>query len=152
MYFDTTADGFWGQCPADYLRVLVDQQLHEGMKTSVFVLGDPYDPGSTGVVVFHMPPGKKLPRHSHGCARFETIIQGSMESESGPLGVGDVMYSEADVPYGPHVAGPEGYTVVEVFSNLPGMYQLTFHTADGPLYFDAVADGGKSPERPTEVG
>ena len=144
MYFQPQIeDDFWGQCPADYLRCLIDQQLHEGMKTSVFVLGDPNDRNSTGVTVFHMPPGETLPRHSHGCARFETIIQGTMNAEGRWLGAGDVMHSEADVPYGPHTAGPEGYTVVEVFENLTGMTQLTFHTSRGPVFVDIVAEWEK---------
>jgi anti-sigma factor ChrR (cupin superfamily) len=99
-----------------------------------------------------MPPGGRLPRHSHGCARFETIIQGTMEAEGRWLSAGDVMYTEADVPYGPHVAGPEGYTVVEVFANLPAMYQITWHTANGPVFNDVVADAGLTPERPVAHG
>ena len=99
-------------------------------------MGDPHDPETPAFAVFKMAPGSVLPRHSHPCERFEVIIQGSMEVQSPEergleLKTGDVMRASPDELYGPHLAGPEGYTVVEYFSRMAALYDVTFDTRRG---------------------
>jgi quercetin dioxygenase-like cupin family protein len=131
-----TEPGFWGRVPAEYLRPLVADSEKVGTPLSLFVMGDPDDPETPGFAVFSLKAGEVLPRHSHDCHRFEVITQGSMTA-IGPdegnreLRVGDVMSAEPNQMYGPHVAGPEGFTVVEYFSRMRAAYEVTFATKDG---------------------
>ena len=136
MHFRIDDPGFWGQCPADYLRPLIERSEADGVPLSIFAVGDPHDPETPAFAVFRMGPGEVLPRHSHPCERFEVIMQGSMEVRSPEepglqLKAGDVMRAAPDELYGPHVAGPEGFTVAEYFSRLAGVYQLTLETRRG---------------------
>jgi hypothetical protein len=136
MHFAIDEPGFWGQCPADYLRPLVEQSERDGVPLSVFAMGDPNNPETPAFAVFQMGPGSVLPRHSHPCERFEVIIQGSMEVQSPEenglqLKTGDVMRASPDELYGPHIAGPDGFTVVEYFSRIAALYDVTLDTRRG---------------------
>lgn len=143
MHLSPKEPAFWGRYPAEYLRPLVIDSEKAGMPISFFAAGDPEDPETPCFAVFSMKPGEVLPRHSHDCHRFEVIIQGSMTAV-GPgegdreLTVGDVMIAEPNEMYGPHVAGPEGFTVVEYFSAMRGAYQVTFATERGPKGVDLL--------------
>ena len=159
MHFSPDEPGFWGRCPADYLAPLVD---NAGVPLSIFTMGDPHDPETPTFVVFRMPPHSVLPRHAHDCQRFEVIMQGSMQAV-GPgegnrqLGVGDVMIAAANEMYGPHVAGPDGFTVAEYFSRLAGAYEVTLDTKRGPWRRNLLTEGGRAmaaptPSAPDEVG
>lgn len=149
MHFSPDEPDFWGRCPAEYLRPLIDDA---GMPISIFTMGDPHDPETPTFVVFSMPPNATLPRHSHDCERFETIIAGSMHA-IGPgennrhLKVGDCMIAHANEMYGPHIAGPDGFTVVEFFSRLQGAYEVTFDTKRGPWKRNLLADLPARPAR-----
>ncbi|MFN0090724.1 MAG: hypothetical protein ACKVWR_10720 [Acidimicrobiales bacterium] len=137
MHLSPNDEGFWGRVPADYLKPLVISSEKGGVPLSIFAMGDPHDPETPAFAVFRMGPGSVLPRHSHDCERFEVIIQGSMDAV-GPgegdrhLETGDVMLAGRNEMYGPHVAGPEGFTVVEYFSRLGGLYEITLDTKRGP--------------------
>jgi hypothetical protein len=85
----------------------------ENLRTSNRVLGD--DPRSPRIVIMDMGPGFVIPRHSHGCERYEMIVSGSLYSQEEVLHVGDVMLAHADEVYGPKIAGPEGCMTLEVF-------------------------------------
>jgi anti-sigma factor ChrR (cupin superfamily) len=82
--------------------------------------------------VLRLPPGGVLARHAHPVVRFEVVVQGSIEAEGRTLLPGDVMVSPAGEFYGPHVAGPEGCTTVEVFSSIRGTGNVVYDTDDGP--------------------
>jgi hypothetical protein len=144
MHLSPTEADFWGRCPAEYLRPLVIDSAKVGMPLSFFVAGDPEDPDTPGFAVFSLRAGEVLPRHSHDCHRFEVITQGSMTA-IGPgegnreLRVGDVMIAEPNEMYGPHVAGPEGFTVVEYFSRIRAAYEVTFAVQDGAKRVDLLA-------------
>jgi hypothetical protein len=145
MHFPIDQPGFWGQCPADYLRPLIEQSERDGVPLSVFAMGDAHDPETPAFAVFRLGPGEVLPRHSHPCERFEVIIQGSMEvhspEETGlQLKTGDVMRAAPDELYGPHVAGPDGFTVVEYFSRIAGLYDVTFETRRGLWHRNLLAE------------
>ena len=145
MHLSPTDAGFWGRVPAEYLRPLLVQSEKAGMPLSLFAMGDPEDPETPGFAIFSMKPGEVLPRHSHDCHRFEVITQGSMTA-IGPgegnreLRVGDVMLADPNQLYGPHVAGPEGFTVVEYFSRIRAAYQIRLETKKGIRELDLLAD------------
>jgi hypothetical protein len=137
MKLDQITDAsFWNKVPAAYLQPLIDAVVpYEdlGFGYTMNVLGDPHDPEAPAAVVWKAPAGYVLARHSHGCHRYEVIIQGSITNEFGDvLGVGGVMAARPDEMYGPIVAGPEGYTSVEVFSRLEGTYLITWDEPGGP--------------------
>ena len=54
------------------------------------------------------------------------------------LTVGDVMTAEPNQMYGPHVAGPEGFTVVEYFSCMRAVDEVTFATEHGTRQIDLL--------------
>jgi len=150
MKLDQIGDAsFWNKVPAEYLMPLVNAVVpygNLGFGYTMKVLGDPHDTEAPAVVVWKAPSGYVLARHSHGCHRFEVIIQGSITDEHGQvLGVGGIMTADPNEMYGPIVAGPEGYTSVEVFSRLDGTYMITWDEAAGPR-LDNRLDFGKDAE------
>jgi len=60
------------------------------------------------------------------------IVAGSLLVDGEVLGPGDVMATPAGEMYGPHVAGPDGCTTVEIFSSITGNGNLLLETDDGP--------------------
>jgi len=151
MHLSSQTPEFWNRVPAEYLRPLVIDSEKAGVPLTFFAMGDPENPETPAFVVFKMEPGSVLPRHSHDCQRFEVIIQGSMEVQSPDepgmeLGVGDVMLAEPNEMYGPHVAGPDGFTVVEYFSRIEAAYKVTFETKRGPWARNLLEEsGGRAP-------
>jgi hypothetical protein len=92
-----------------------------------------------------MPPNYTLFRHGHPCQRFEIVIQGSLELGDGrTASVGDTFTADAYTLYGPHTAGPEGCTTIEVFSALEGMFRLLYEGDDGEM-LEADARKGEVP-------
>ena len=57
------------------------------------------------------------------------------------------MTAEPNQMYGPHVAGPEGFTVVEYFSRLRAAYEVTFDTDSGPRQLDLLAKSNRRGQR-----
>jgi hypothetical protein len=92
-----------------------------------------------------MPPGYTLFRHGHPCQRFEIVIQGSLDIGDGRTAtVGDTFTADANTLYGPHTAGPEGCTTIEVFSAVEGMFRLLYEGPDGQM-LEADARKGDVP-------
>lgn len=87
----------------------------DDMRSSHRVLGD--EPGDPRVVILDMKPGYVIPRHSHGCERFEVIVKGSLYFEDQELQVGTIMLAHPGEVYGPKVAGPNGCVTAEVFAH-----------------------------------
>ena len=105
--------------------------------SQLFVLSDDQQAlDAPAVVVLEMPPNYVLFRHAHICHRFEVVVKGSLEAGGRILQPGDVMTAAPGELYGPHTAGPEGGTTVEVFGSLEGVFRVTAETADGPREFD----------------
>lgn len=100
------------------------------------MLGDESSDDPPAVVVLEMPPGYVLFRHAHVCHRFEVIVKGSLSVDGRVLGPGEVMTARPGEWYGPHVAGPEGCTSVEVFGTLDGVFRVLAESEDGPREFD----------------
>lgn len=104
--------------------------------TEVFVLGERDDPEAPAVVVLEMPSGYVLFRHAHLCHRFEVVLKGSMRAGDRVLVPGDTMTAAPGEFYGPHEAGPDGCTTVEVFSSSEGVYRVLAESEEGPREFD----------------
>jgi anti-sigma factor ChrR (cupin superfamily) len=104
--------------------------------TRVYVLDDDQESwDSPAVVVLEMPPNYVLFRHAHVCHRFEVVVKGSLEAGGRILGPGDVMTARPGELYGPHTAGPEGCTTVEVFGSLEGVFRVLAPMAEGVFEF-----------------
>jgi hypothetical protein len=112
--------GFWDIGPESmrWMKVIADAI---NVKFARFPLGDPEDENTPFASILFMPPGYELWRHKHACYRVEVIIKGSLQVGGRTYGPGDVMTSEPDQAYGPHVAGPDGAMTVEIFSSRRGV-------------------------------
>jgi hypothetical protein len=94
-----------------------------------------------------MPAGYRLFRHGHPCERFEVVVQGSLDVGDGRTAkAGDIFTARAGTLYGPHTAGPEGCTSIEVFSAVDGMFRLLYEDADGTIVEADVRKGEYPPE------
>jgi hypothetical protein len=97
--------------------------------------------------LLRMPPGYRLFRHGHPCQRFEVIVQGSLDIGDGRIGkVGDVFTEEAGSLYGPHTAGPDGCTTIEIFSAIDGMFRLIYEDDQGNICEADVRKGQLPPD------
>jgi hypothetical protein len=94
-----------------------------GISIANFFLGKPEDDAPVATVL-RMDPGHVLPHHGHNCYRLEVVVQGSINVGDRILRPGSIMFSEPGVLYGPHIAGPEGCTTVEIFSNFKASHSL----------------------------
>jgi hypothetical protein len=103
------------------------------------------DMSNPAAFLLRMPPGYTLFRHGHPCQRFEVVIQGSLDVGDGRTAtVGDIFTADAFTLYGPHTAGPEGCTTIEIFSEVEGMFRLLYEGPDGEL-IEANALKGEVP-------
>jgi quercetin dioxygenase-like cupin family protein len=125
-FFDR--ESVWTVAP-DHLKHLLDGS--PGLRNGFFALGDPHDDSTPGIVLLQLAPGHVLERHAHDCFRHETVISGTLYAGDKVLGPGDVMVALPGEFYGPHRAGPEGVTTVEVFSSFQAAYQPMFESPDG---------------------
>jgi hypothetical protein len=120
--------------------------LHESLRSSggtvsglpMFVMGgDAESWDAPAGMTLEMAPGYVLFRHGHDCYRFEMILEGSLHTEEGAvLTAGDVMVARPHEMYGPHTAGPEGCTTLEMFSSVEGVYRIRCEGPDGPELID----------------
>jgi hypothetical protein len=130
---------FWKNCPQG-LELIPKSMEGTGGGVAYFVMGEPKDNAPT-VVALRMAPNWVLPRHAHDCYRFEVVVQGTLDVGGRILKVGDVMVSEPNIFYGPHVAGPEGCTTFEIFSNHSASYEAILDLAGGVVKFDVSKPG-----------
>ena len=128
-----TDPAFWDLEP-EFLKPVQDACKPHGLDIVHFVMGDPDDPCTPVAAVLRMPPGYELARHAHPVVRFEVIVQGSLQVGGEVYGPGDVMMSPAGEMYGPHIAGPEGCTTVEVFSSIRGTGNLVSENGESVSY------------------
>lgn len=134
-------DEFWDQVPADYLRTLVEQGRANGLPTSIFALGDPHRLETPGIVCIKAGDGHHFPRHCHDCERFEIVLDGAFTDGTGRrYAAGDVMIAHHMDMYGPHIAAPGGYVVLEYFGSVLGTYELFWHTRRGPLKANKIEE------------
>jgi hypothetical protein len=121
-FYSIDEDDLWGR-DNKAMAQIAEAGGMDGISTADFVLGNPED--NAPVVKFlRMDPGYVLPRHGHNCYRVEIVVQGSMDVGDRILRAGGIMFSEPGMLYGQHVAGPEGCTTVEIFSNFNASHGL----------------------------
>lgn len=128
---------FWTRCPKDLEHVV------QGGLTGLayFLLGERKDNPPT-VVALRMGPNFVLPRHAHDCYRFEIVVQGTLDVGERTLKPGDIMISEPGIAYGPHIAGPEGCTTFEIFSDHKASYVTLLDGPEGRVQCDmSTAEG-----------
>src|SRR3546814_20161550 len=91
------------------------------MVPGIIVPGDTA-PNPPSAAVLEMPPGCRLPRHSHNTHRMEIVVRGSIITPDGEeLRPGDVSLSGPGEFYGPLFAGSEGCLTIELFSGINGL-------------------------------
>lgn len=122
---------FWDESP-EFLRPLQEASAPFGLRLAYFLLGAAPTESTPVAAVLEMPPGYVLPRHAHLCHRMEVVLKGSLDVGEAVLGPGDVMTTEPDQMYGPHTAGPDGCTTLEIFSTVAGSGQVIYDTEHGP--------------------
>jgi hypothetical protein len=128
----------------DYWVVPPNYIQMDGIRSSHMLLG-PDLPSTPRIVVLEMQPGFILPRHHHGCARFEMIVKGSLHAGDEVLHPGDIMTADANETYGPKVAGPDGCVTVELFADQQSSgsrYELD----DGSFYALDTTSGDRLPD------
>lgn len=149
MNYSQSDSDYWNRWP-EHLSGMAAAASSAGVEGTSFVLGVPSDESAPAVAIMRMPPNYVLSRHAHKSERLEVIIEGTLDVGDRVLGPGDVMTARYEEAYGEHVAGPEGCTTVEVFSQLAGMHQTIFQTPDGMRFID-LADAG-APEMQNDMG
>jgi hypothetical protein len=130
---------FWKNCPPE-LEPISKSMEGTGGGVAYFVMGEAKADAPT-VVGLRMAPNWILPRHAHDCYRFEIVVQGTLDVGERILKVGDVMVSEPNIFYGPHVAGPEGCTTFEIFSNHHASHEAILELAGTATKFDVSQPG-----------
>ena len=128
---------FWTNGPEELKHVV--QWGRGGL--AYFLLGERKDNPPT-VVALRLGPGEVLTRHAHDCYRFEIVVQGTLDVGERILKPGDIMISPPGVAYGPHMAGPEGCTAFEVFSNHRASYVPILEMPEGPVEYDISTPEG----------
>ncbi len=138
----------FGTVPTDPPEWFAKVLAESGMNASAIPLWhlDKRDSfGGPAAFLLRMPPGYTLFRHGHPCERFEVVVQGSVDVGDGrTANEGDIFTAEAFTLYGPHTAGPEGCTTIEIFSDVEGMFRLLYEGEDGEL-LEANALKGEVP-------
>jgi hypothetical protein len=84
--------------------------------------------------LLRMPPSYTLFRHGHPCHRFEVVVEGTLDIGDGRVAqAGDVFTALPGELYGPHTAGPEGCSTIEIFSELDAMFRLLVEDENGKV-------------------
>ena len=71
---------------------------------------------ATTILVVKYEPGARVEPHYHHCDYASIVVEGSIEVTRRNHEVGSIRVVDAGTAYGPLLAGPEGCTVIEVFS------------------------------------
>ena len=69
-------------------------------------------------------------------------MRGTLDVGDRVLKVGDIMISEPNNVYGPHIAGPEGCTTFEIFSNHKASHVVLFDLPQGLIECDVTSQEG----------
>lgn len=128
---------FWARCPKE-----LEPVIRGGLTgLAYFTLGEKKDNPPT-VVALRMGPNFILPRHAHDCYRFEVVVHGTLDVGDRILKPGDIMISEPGLAYGPHIAGPEGCTTFEIFTDHKASYVTLLDGPDGRVECDMSTPEG----------
>ena len=129
------ADSVWKN-GADFAKPMQEDAEAVDCRLCYFALGDPVDERTPVAAVLRMPPNHVLSRHAHPAARFEVLVQGSLDIGDRVLHPGDVMISQANEMYGPHTVGPDGCTTVEIHAAKAGAGRAIYETEEGRRFVD----------------
>lgn len=145
----------FGTFPTDPPAWFADLLAERGLDASaipLWHLGTATDLSNPAALLLQMPPGYELFRHGHPCRRFEIVVQGSLEIGDGRVArPGDTFTAEPYTLYGPHRAGPEGCTTLEIFSAVDGMFRLLYEDEAGEMRESRALEGERAPGyRPIE--
>src|SRR5438128_812090 len=109
---------FWDDISHPWLRWVRDSARGPGMETGAIRMSGDDAEAPPMAQLLQIPPNHVVPKHAHFCERVEVVIKGSIDVGNGRiLHPGDVMISGPGEYYGPHAAGPDGATTVEIFSD-----------------------------------
>lgn len=87
-----------------------------GIRVSRFHIGDPDSDSSVAVFKLVFEPHARVEAHKHACDYCEIILEGSQQVTRRWHHAGDIRIAKANTAYGPLIAGPEGCTVLVIFS------------------------------------
>lgn len=121
-FYSLNEPELWGRHTGGWEVVAAEGGL-DGLSLANFILGKTEDNAATATIV-RFNPGYRLSHHSHDSFRLEIVLQGTMIVGDRTLEPGSIMFSEPGVFYGPHVAGPDGCTTIEIFSNYKASHAL----------------------------
>jgi hypothetical protein len=127
---------FWDRCPKE-----LEPLMRSGIGAAYFLLGEQKANPPT-VIALRMEPNFVLPRHAHDCWRFEIVVKGTLDVGERILKPGDVMLTEPGIAYGPHVAGAEGCTTFEVFTNYVASHTTLLEDGKGLVACDITTPAG----------
>jgi hypothetical protein len=135
---DGTAERRVIESSAGSLGINLEDESFEprpGFKRTHVILGRDEDHDAARVYWAKDPPGVVWDPQSHNCDMVISYLQGSQKVGDKWYNAGDARIVKAGTVYGPIEAGPEGSTVVIIFSNAD--YQ--------PIFEGAVEVEGESP-------
>lgn len=131
----------------DWLQASLSDTMLAGAAMPLWMLDKTEDLSAPAAYMLKMPPGYRLFRHGHRCERFEVVVQGTLDVGDGRTArPGDVFTASAGTLYGPHTAGPDGCTTIEIFSALEGMFLLLYEGPGGELVEADIRKGELPPE------
>jgi hypothetical protein len=89
----------------------------DGTSVARMVVGDGDDPDAPLAFRVYQPPGFTVASHTHECDYLEMVLEGSRKVGDTWYGPGDVKIVRRGTVYGPLIAGPEGVTLIVMFSD-----------------------------------
>jgi hypothetical protein len=94
--------------------------LDDRVRSAWLDLGDPVDPNRPLLMFVRYAPGIVVKPHSHGSDYSSMVLQGEVKITGRSHAVGSIRLVSAGTVYGPLVAGPEGTTLLDIFSRRDG--------------------------------
>lgn len=129
-HYRITDDEYW-ESPPRYQPML---SRKAELQMSWFLMGSEDDDDAPCAMVLKVAPGGVITRHAHDCERVEVVVAGSLHLPDGTvLGPGDVMTARPMEFYGPHIAGPDGCTTMEIFSRAGESQGSIYERPDGSI-------------------
>jgi len=131
----------------EWFRAKMNEAGLDADQISLWFLGKAEDFTVPAALLLTLPPGYVLARHGHPCFRLEIVVQGTLDPGTGKVArPGDVFTAGPGDLYGPHTAGPEGCTTIEIFSELDGMFRLLYEASDGAMNEADIRKGEFPPD------
>jgi hypothetical protein len=103
-----------------------------GPVMAVFPLG--VEPDSAVFSVVRFAPGAQIPVHRHECDYCSVVVKGWLDVGRHREDVGSIRIVTAGTAYGPLVAGPEGCTVLDIFSEGRGVVPQPVRDEDRQMF------------------